>query len=121
MFTEEAERLSRYILAEDSEIEFRIRSGTEMYRKGFGHFVLKDAEGGEVAGATIRLKQKTHEYKFGCNAFMIDSFPEKEQNERYEKVFGSLFNLAVVPFYWSDLEPEQGKTRFTKESPFIYR
>lgn len=55
------------------------------------------------------------------NAFMIDSFPEKEQNERYEKVFGSLFNLAVVPFYWSDLEPEQGKTRFTKESPFIYR
>ena len=121
MFTEEAERLSRYILAEDSEIEFRIRSGTEMYRKGFGHFVLKDAEGGEVAGATIRLKQKTHEYKFGCNAFMIDSFPEKEQNERYEKVFGSLFNLAVVPFYWSDLEPEQGKTRFTKESPFLYR
>ena len=73
MFTEEAERLSRYILAEDSEIEFRIRSGTEMYRKGFGHFVLKDAEGGEVAGAKIRLKQKTHEYKFGCNAFMIDS------------------------------------------------
>ena len=50
MFTEEAERLSRYILAEDSEIEFRIRSGTEMYSKGFGHFVLKDAEGGEVAG-----------------------------------------------------------------------
>ena len=44
MFTEEAERLSRYILAEDSEIEFRIRSGTEMYRKGFGHFVLKDAD-----------------------------------------------------------------------------
>jgi endo-1,4-beta-xylanase len=26
-----------------------------------------------------------------------------------------------VPFYWSDLEPEQGKPRFAKDSPPIYR
>ena len=121
MFSEEAKRLSREILAENSEIDFRIRTGTEMYRKGFGHFLLTDAAGKELPGATVRLKQKTHEYKFGCNAFMIDSFPEKEQNERYEEVFASLFNLAVVPFYWSDLEPEPGKVRFARESSFCYR
>ena len=121
MFSEEAKRLSREILAENSEIDFRIRTGTEMYRKGFGHFLLTDAAGKELPGATVRLKQKTHEYKFGCNAFMIDSFPEKEQNERYEEVFASLFNLAVVPFYWSDLEPEPGKVRFARDSSFCYR
>ena len=121
MFSEEAKRLSREILAENSEIDFRIRTGTEMYRKGFGHFLLTDAAGKELPGATVRLKQKTHEYKFGCNAFMIDSFPEKEQNERYEEVFASLFNLAVVPFYWSDLEPEPGKERFARDSSFCYR
>ena len=30
MFSEEAKRLSREILAENSEIDFRIRTGTEM-------------------------------------------------------------------------------------------
>lgn len=121
MFTDEAKRLSHDLLAKDSEIDFRIQTGTEMNRKGFGRFLLTDATGAELSGATIRLKQKSHEYKFGCNSFMIDSFPEKEKNERYEELFSSLFNLAVVPFYWSDLEPEQGKPRFSKDSPFIFR
>ena len=121
MFTEEAEKYLGFLLKEDSEIDFKIKSGTEMYRKGFGHLLLKDAEGNELPGATVKLKQKSHEYKFGCNAFMIDSFPETEQNQQYEETFASLFNLAVVPFYWSDLEPEQGKPRLGVNSPFIYR
>ena len=121
MFTEEAQKYLGFLLKEDSEIDFKIKYGTEMYRKGFGHFTLRDRNGDEISGATIKLKQKNHEYKFGCNAFMIDSFPEAEQNQQYEEKFASLFNLAVVPFYWSDLEPEPGKPRFTKDSPFIYR
>ena len=121
MFTEEAQKYLGFLLKEDSEIDFKIKYGTEMYRKGFGHFTLRDKDGNEIPGASIKLKQKSHEYKFGCNAFMIDCFPEAEQNQQYEETFASLFNLAVVPFYWSDLEPEPGKPRFTKDSPFIYR
>ena len=121
MFTEEAQRIMNELLRKDPEVDFLIDSGIERYRKGFGTVVLLDAQEQEIEAASIRLKQRTHEYRFGCNAFMIDSFPEKEQNERYEEVFASLFNLAVVPFYWSDLEPQQGKQRFGKDSPFIYR
>lgn len=121
MFTEEAEKYLNSLLKEDSELDFKIKYGTEMYRKGFGHFTLHDKDGNEIPGATIKLKQKNHEYKFGCNAFMIDSFPEAEQNQQYEETFASIFNLAVVPFYWSDLEPEPGKPRFGVDSPFIYR
>ena len=84
MFTEEAEKYLNSLLKEDSELDFKIKYGTEMYRKGFGHFTLRDKDGNDIPGATIKLKQKNHEYKFGCNAFMIDSFPEAEQNQQYQ-------------------------------------
>ena len=36
-------------------------------------------------------------------------------------MFKEYFNLATVPFYWKDLEPEDGKPRYDKNSPKIYR
>jgi len=113
--------LSKNILAQDDEVDFRIKSGTEMYRKGFGRIHLVDVNGNPIKNAKIILRQKSHEFKFGANAFMIDSFPTADQNERYEEVFADLFNLAVVPFYWDALEPEKGKLRFGKDSTPIYR
>lgn len=119
--SEEAERLLKNLLVEDSEIDFRIRVGTELYRKGFGRIFLKGADGRPLSGATVRLRQLASEYKFGCNAFMVDQFPSEEQNRRYEEVFASIFNLAVVPFYWSDLEPEADRPRFGCGSEPVYR
>ncbi len=29
--------------------------------------------------------------------------------------------MGTIPFYWRDIEPEQGKTRYTVDSPRIYR
>ncbi len=118
---EMAMNLAKALIKEDPEVEFRIQHGIETNRKGFGEIKLVDKKGNAVKNASIELKQTGHEYHFGCNAFMIDQFPEKEKNKEYEKTFADLFNLAVVPFYWSDLEPEDGKPRFTKNSPPIYR
>lgn len=118
---ETALALARDLMADDQEVECRIQSGIENNRKGFGEIVLIDAEGKPVSAATVKLHLTNHEFHFGCNAFMIEQFPEAEQNSGYEKVFSELFNLAVVPFYWSDLEPEDGKLRFDKNSPSIYR
>lgn len=116
-----AKSLSRWLVKEDPEIEFRIKTGTEMYRKGFGRIELLDAGRNKVKQASIRLKQVSHEYLFGCNAFMFNQFPEEEQNKRYEEVFANLFNEAVVPFYWSDLEVEDGRPRFASGSEPVYR
>jgi len=44
-----------------------------------------------------------------------------QKNQRYEEIFGSLFNAATVPFYWKTLEPEQGKPRFASDSVYEYR
>lgn len=50
-----------------------------------------------------------------------DELESEEKKSKYRNLFKELFNLATIPFYWSDLEPEQGKPRFEKGSPKIYR
>ncbi|HML48759.1 MAG TPA: glycoside hydrolase family 10, partial [Clostridia bacterium] len=39
----------------------------------------------------------------------------------YKDLFRQVNNLATLPFYWRDLEPEQGKPRFAADSPKAYR
>lgn len=52
---------------------------------------------------------------------MLDEFECEEKNKIYREKFPEIFNLATVPFYWRDNEPEQGKTRYDVDSPKIYR
>jgi GH35 family endo-1,4-beta-xylanase len=101
----------------DDEINERIDLGIEQNRKGFGNIILDES----IKNARVKLHMKKHEFQFGCNAFMLNQFPSEEQNAQYEEVFSDIFNLAVVPFYWSDLEPVGGKLRFEHGSEPIYR
>ena len=116
-----AKKLARDFLKDDSEVEARIKEGIESNRKGFGEIELVDAKGKPVEKASIKLSLKRHEYHFGCNLFMLGQFKDKEQNAAYEETFKEIFNLAVVPLYWSDLEPRDGELRFGKDSVPVYR
>ncbi len=116
-----AQEVAKNILCDDPEIEYRIESGIENNRKGFMTIRLEDSKGQPLQQAMIKFRQINHEYHFGCNAFMLDQFQEDEKNTLYRERFSELFNLAVVPFYWSDLEPEDGNPRFGKDSAPIYR
>lgn len=78
-------------------------------------------DGSPINGAKISVKETDGEFKFGCNAFMVNQFESEEQNKTYAEKFKSVFNQAVVPFYWKDDEPEEGKYRFEKGSEPIYR
>lgn len=108
---------TKTLFAPDPEIEYRIQAGTEMYRKGFGRLTLKGAAGTAIPRADVRLQLLAHEFHFGGNAFMVKQFPEEEKNRQYEEAFAKIFNLAVVPFFWRDLEPVEGQPRFTADSP----
>ena len=96
--------------------EKRNTEGIEKYRKG--DFRLQFSCDGVKK---VTVKQKKHAFLFGCNAFMLHSFEKEEKETIYKEKFAKLFNQAVVPFYWSDLEPEEGKLRFHKDSENIYR
>ena len=99
----------------------RAAKGIERYRKGDGRITVVDKEGKPIPNAKIKLTQKTHEFRFGANIFMLDELETQEKNEKYKKYFAELFNMATLPFYWDTLEPERGKPRYEKDSPKIYR
>ena len=112
----------RFFDQEDAYIQTRIESGIELNRKGDATIVLKSQSGEPLpADITVEAKQRSHEFKFGANLFMLDEFPTEEENAIYREKFPEIFNLATLPFYWSTLEPEMGKPRYAKDSPRIYR
>lgn len=102
-------------------MEERINSGIEQNRKGYAKISVKDKNGNNISGAKISIKQKTHEFKYGANLFMLEEFENEEKNELYKKYFADAFNMATLPFYWDATEPEKGKTRYNKDSEKIYR
>ena len=100
----------------------RMTSGVELYRKGDARLTVTHADGSPLAEeATVHAVLKNHEFRFGANIFMLDEFESEEKNRLYREKFPEIFNLATVPFYWSDLEPEEGKPRYAADSPRVYR
>lgn len=109
--------------AEDSRelLEGRVKSDIEKYRKGWCKLHFKDANGKPLRNARVQVNQVSHDFGFGANIFMLDEFDHAEENQNYREVFKKCFNLATIPFYWDGLEPEQGKPRYDKDSPKVWR
>lgn len=103
-------------LKNEEKLEKRNAEGIEKYRKGNFSVKLSGA-----ADKKVSVKQKKHAFYFGTTAFMLGSFEKPEKEEIYKKEFVNIFNQAVVPFYWSDFEPEEGHLRMRTDSEFIYR
>jgi GH35 family endo-1,4-beta-xylanase len=82
---------------------------------------LVDAAGQPVEGVQVEIEQTSHDFYFGANSFMLRGYPNEAQNELWEARYKALFNQTVVPFYWRDLEPEQGKPRYAADSPPLHR
>jgi len=103
----------------DPAVQKRIDDGIEQNRKSDAVLTIVDAAGNPLADAEVKIVQKSHEFLFGCNMFVIGQM--KEKNAAYEEKFLRLFNFATIAFYWDDLEPEPGKLRFKEGSPYIWR
>ncbi len=112
----------RFFSNQSEELKLRAKSGIELYRKGNADITIRTADGSPLPeNITVEAEQVNHEFRFGANIFMLDEFECEEKNVIYRKKFAELFNLATLPFYWSDLEPEQDKPRFAADSPKRYR
>lgn len=116
-----ADAALKYFREHKDFMDTRVNSGIELHRKGDATITFKASNGELPRDITIEVRQKNHEFKFGCNLFMLDEFESAEKNALYREKFPECFNIATIPFYWSDLEPEQGKPRFAADSPKIYR
>lgn len=116
VITLEREKVLARFLEKKELLEKRNAEGIEKYRKG--NFTLKFFN---AKNKKVSVKQVKHKFLFGSTAFMLHSFENLEKENTYKEHFVKLFNQAVVPFYWSDLEPQEGNVRFSKDSENIYR
>lgn len=115
-----ADELLKYFREQKTDTDRRVSEGIEKYRKGDA-CVLVACDGDLSGDITVKVTQRSHAFRFGANLFMLDEFESEEKNKEYRKKFPELFNLATLPFYWNTLEPIEGKPRFDKDSPRIYR
>lgn len=99
----------------------RIEASTREHRTGDLVVSVVDAVGRPVPGATVSVEQTGGEVRFGANAFLLGGNGSPEADRRWEDLFADAFDLAVVPFFWKDLEPERGAPRFAADSPPRYR
>ena len=100
----------KYFEQQSAETALRQQTGIELYRKGSAQLLFETADGSPLPeNITVEARQTNHEFRFGANLFMLDEFETPEKNAIYREKFPEVFNLATVPFYWRDLEPEQGK------------
>jgi GH35 family endo-1,4-beta-xylanase len=81
------------------------------YRTGDVKIKVQFANGTPASGYNISFNHIRHNFIFGCNIFSFDSYNESLNpgyNNLYKTYFKDLFNLAVLPFYWTGYEPVQG-------------
>lgn len=90
-------------------------------RMGTFSLAFTDETGKRIYPQSVTVKQKNHEFKFGCSLFLLDQFPEPEKNTAYRAAFRKIFNYGVAPLYWDTLEPEMGNPRFASDSKPIWR
>ena len=84
-------------------IDRRIAEGIEKNRKGDCTVRLTDRNGKPLSNTTVRIKQTSHQFRYGANILMLDEFGDDVLNAKYRDTFYRYFNLATVPFYWNTL------------------
>jgi len=105
-----------------ADTDARVKAGVEANRKGSLLLNFVDAKGKPCERVHVKLTQRTHEFRYGADLFMLDEIVDsKTKNEAYKELFADAFNLATCPFYWSDMEPTRGAHRYEPGSPRIYR
>jgi GH35 family endo-1,4-beta-xylanase len=105
----------------DPAMAERIDRGIEKHRKGDLTVELSGPDGKPAAGVRVEVEQKTHEFLFGCNLFVLGQLETAELNRRYEEGFLRLFNFATIPFYWEGTEPAKGELRYAEGGRFMWR
>lgn len=71
---------------------------------------------GQVAeNSRVSVNQISHDFKFGAHIFNYNQLGDKVLNAKYKSLYGTLFNSATVPFYWSKFERIQNQPRHKTE------
>ncbi len=84
------------------------------HRKGKLKIRVTDKVGNGVSNAKVEIKQKNHEFLFGCGGFDVMAYVLAKDKADEGKKFRSdscmeLFNYMTLPVYWGQFEPVEGE------------
>ena len=114
-------RVLEFFEADEEFLNTTVEENIEKYRKGEVRVQVCDENGKTLKNTPVKVRQISHEFRFGANIFMLDELESEEKNELYKARFKELFNMATLPFYWQSVEPEKGKLRYEIGSEPYYR
>jgi GH35 family endo-1,4-beta-xylanase len=87
----------------------------QQYRTGPAEIRVLDRDGQPLKHTAVRVRLVSHEFKLGCNAFLLGNAVGPAIDPAllriYEDRFAALLNYATLPFYWGLYEPEKGHTK----------
>lgn len=92
----EKERILELFESQKESWQKRASEGIEKHRKGNATLTLTDLQGRAVSGARVKIRQTSHEFRFGANLFMLDELESAEKNALYKQYFSSVFNLEKI-------------------------
>ena len=91
--------------ADTEEYVYISVSYDEKYKNDKNGKPIVDENGNGIKNARVKIKQTSHEFKYGANIFMLDELETEEKNEKYKKYFSEVFNqfLLFYPFFFISL------------------
>jgi len=81
------------------------------HRTGRAEIRVMDRDGQPLKNAEVRVRLVSHEFKLGCNGFLLETLDDAALQQAYENRFAALLNYATLPLYWETYEPAPGKTK----------
>ena len=76
----------------------------QQYRTGPAEIRVLDRDGQPLKNTEVRVRLVSHEFKLGCNAFLLGNVVgpaiDPALQRAYEDRFAALLNYATLPFYW---------------------
>lgn len=122
MVTVMDKEIYRFIRDGEAYVQERADADIERFRKGLFELII--CRGGKplTGDVSVEAELTDIDFNFGANIFMLNQYDSDEQNRLYEREFMKIFNSAAIPLYWEGTEPEQGRLRYSRETPNdIYR
>ena len=95
---------TRDVLADEA-----VRARIHKYRTAEDTLTVLGPDGRPLAGAAVRVAQRSHKFLFGANAFMIGRCGAAAVEKAYRQRYADLLNFATLPFYWGSYEPAEGR------------
>ncbi len=87
----------------------------QQYRTGPAEIRVLDRDGQPLKNTEVRVRLVSHEFKLGCNAFLLGNVVgpaiDPALQRAYEDRFAALLNYATLPFYWGFYETQKGQTK----------